>query len=146
MVIPSFIAVSQLRAGVALYYLFTKTVIVLEHTGNCEKNMEEWHNKKYEKYHPLPLAMVSNGWPVHLFPIKIGPRGYCFTNVRSCFMWLGFSSNLVKASLKSLSLTSLRLHVKFGCVGNTKKWENLVIASQLLKTEAPQQSKNIWQS
>ena len=65
LVILWFIAVNQLRPDAVLFSLSTKTVIILKVTCACEENMEEWDNKKYEKYHPLSLAMVSNSWSVH---------------------------------------------------------------------------------
>ena len=40
LVIPSFIAVNQLRLHVVLYSLCTKTVIILEPNCPCEENME----------------------------------------------------------------------------------------------------------
>ena len=67
LVIPSFIAVSQLRPDIVLYSISTKTFILLELTCLCEENMEVRHSKKFEKYHPLSLAMILNGWSVHLF-------------------------------------------------------------------------------
>ena len=141
MVIPSFISVSRLRPDVVLYSLSTKTVIILELTCLCEENMEELHNKKCEKYHPLSLAMVSNGWSVHLLPIEVGARGYCSTNVKSCLMRLGFSSNLVKSTLKSLSLTSLKASFQIWLGRDPKKCENFVNPSHLLKAQEPQQVK-----
>ena len=108
LVIPSFITVSQLRPDIAIYSISTKTVILLKLTCHCEENIWGWHNKKFVKYHSLSLAMVSNGWSVHWFPIKVGARGYCSVTVKSCIMRLGFCANLVKFTLKSLSLTSLK--------------------------------------
>ena len=77
---------NQFRHYVVLYSFYTKSVIILELTCPCEENMEEWHNQKYEKYYPLYLAMVSNGWSVHLFAVEAGSRGYCSANVKSCLM------------------------------------------------------------
>ena len=70
-----------------------------------------------------------------LFPLEVGARGYCFTNVKSCLMRLGCSSNLVKSTLKSLCLTSLTVHLKFGCVK--------VLRKQWLKAQELQQIKRI---
>ena len=56
---------------------------ILELNCPCEENMAEWDNKKYEKYHPLALAIVSTGLSVDLFPIEANARGYCSTNVKS---------------------------------------------------------------
>ena len=48
--------------------------------------MAEWDNKEYEKYHPLPLAIVSAGLSLDLFPIEADARGYCSTNVKLYLM------------------------------------------------------------
>ena len=81
----------------------------------------ELYNKKCEKYHPLFLAMISNDWLMHLFPIEVGARGYCSKNVKSCLMWLGFSSNLVKSTFKSLSWTYLKASSQIWLCGDSKK-------------------------
>ena len=99
LVIPSFIAVSQLKPDIVLYSISTKTDILLDLSCSCEENIEVWHYKKFEKCHPLSLAMVSNGWSVRLFLIEIGARGYCSATVKSCLMRLGFSTSLVKSTL-----------------------------------------------
>ena len=59
LVITSFFAISQLRPDIVLYSISTKTVILLETTCPFEENLEVWHNKKFEKYHPLSLGMVA---------------------------------------------------------------------------------------
>ena len=99
LVILSFIAVSHLRPDIVFYYIATETVILLELACPCKENMDVWHNKKFEKYYPLSLAMVSNGWSVHLFPLEKGTRVYCSANVKSSLMRLGFSTSLVRSIL-----------------------------------------------
>ena len=59
---------------------------ILELNCPCEENMAEWDNKEYEKYHPLPLAIVSAGLSLDLFPIEADARGYCSTNVKLYLM------------------------------------------------------------
>ena len=100
LVIPSFIVVNQLRLDIILYFISTKTVNMLELTCPFEENMEVWYNKKFEKCHPLSLAMVSNGLLVHLFLIEVGAGGYYSATVKSCLMKLLFSTNLDKSTLK----------------------------------------------
>ena len=101
--IPSRIAISQLRPGIVLYYISTKAVILLELTCPCEKNIEVWLNKKFEK----SLAMVSNGWSLHLFLTEVGGRGYFSVTRKSCSMRLRFSTSLVKSTLKSFKFNIL---------------------------------------
>ena len=55
--------------------------------------MEGWHENKFEKYHSLSLAMVSNGWLVHLLLIEVDVRDYCSATVKSWLMKLGFSTS-----------------------------------------------------
>ena len=55
--------------------------------------MEGWHKKKFEKYHSLSLAMVSNGCSVHLLLIEVGIRDYRSAAVKSWLMKLGFSTS-----------------------------------------------------
>ena len=99
LVILSFIAVSHLRPDIVFYYIATETVIFLELTCPCKENMDVLHNKKLEKYYPLSLALVSNGWSVHLLPIEIGTRVYCSATVKSSLMRLGFSTSLIRSIL-----------------------------------------------
>ena len=149
LVIPSFITVSQLRPDIVIYSISTKTVILLKLTCHCEENIWGWHNKKFVKYHSLSLAMVSNGWSVHWFPIKVGARGYCSVTVKSCIMRLGFCANLVKftlkslilTSLKSLSLTSLKASFQIWLSWDSRKWENSITHFQSSKEQQSQHIK-----
>ena len=81
-------------------------------------------------YHPLSLAIVSNSWLVCMFPIEVGARGYCSAMVKSYLMRLGFSTSLVKSTLKSLSLTSLKASFKIWLSWDYKKWENAITPFQ----------------
>ena len=129
--IPSRIAISQLRPGIVLYYISTKAVILLELTCPCEKNIEVWLNKKFEK----SLAMVSNGWSVHLFPTEVGGRGYFSVTRKSCLMRLGFSTSLVKSTLKSLSLISSKASFQICLSWDSRKWENTIAPPQSSKEQ-----------
>ena len=144
--IPSFIVENLLRPDIVLYSISIKTAIFLELNWPCEKNMEVWHNKKFEKYHPLSLAMISNGWLVHMFLIEVGARGYWSATVKSCLIRLGFSTSLVKSTFKSLSLTSLKASLQIWLSQDSRKWENVIIPFQFSKELQSQNiQKNIWQ-
>ena len=135
--IPSRIAISQLRPGIVLYYISTKAVILLELTCPCEKNIEVWLNKKFEK----SLAMVSNGWSLHLFLTEVGGRGYFSVTRKSCLMRLRFSTSLVKSTLKSLSLTSSKAS-KFVCLGTQENGKIPLLLPSLQKSSNLNVSKN----
>ena len=124
----------------------------------CEKNMEVWHNKifekyhplslwhnkKFEKYHPLSLAMISNGWLVHMFLIEVGARGYWSATVKACLIRLGFSTSLVKSTFKSLSLTSLKASLQIWLSQDSRKWENVIIPFQFSKELQSQNIKKTY--
>ena len=77
--------------------------IVIELTCPCKENMEVCHQQKFEKYEPLSTSIKSNGWPVYLFAIEVGARGYCSTTAKFCLLsLLGFSGKLLKQKLSSL--------------------------------------------
>lgn len=88
--------------------------------------MEVSYSKKAEKHQPLSLAIVSNGWLIHLFPIEVGDRGYCSAIVKTCIMRLGFMTNLIKSTLKSLCLTSSKASFQIWLSPKSKKWENVI--------------------
>ena len=142
LVIPSFITVSQLRPDIVIYSISTKTVILLKFTFLCEENIRGWHNKKFVKYHSLSLAMVSNGWSVHWFPIKVGARAYCSVTVKSCIMRPGFCATLVKFTLKSLSVTSLKASFQIWLSRDSRKWENSITPFQSSKEQHSQHKKS----
>ena len=102
--------------------------------------MEAWHNKKFEKYHPLSLEMVSNGLSIHLCLSEVGARGYCSATMKSYLMRLSFSTSLVKSILKSLSFTSSTASFQIWFPQDSKKWENVMTPFQSSKE---QQSQNI---
>ena len=108
LVIPSTIVISSLRPDIFIFSKLTKTVIILELTCPCEENMEEWHSVKFNKYNPLASAIKCNGWKTYLFPLEVGARGYCSSTVRSCLSRLGLSNKIIRSTLKSLSLVSIR--------------------------------------
>ena len=108
LIVPPYLAVTQLRPDILLISKTTKKVIIIELTCPCEENMPTWHEKKYDKYSPLCAAIKSNGWSVNLFAVEVGARGYCSETVRSCLRRLGFTNKLCRSALKSLSTTSMK--------------------------------------
>ena len=76
----------------------------------------------------------------YMFPIEVGARAYCSSTVKSCLMRLGFSTSLVKSTLKSLSLTSLKASFQIWLPRNSRKWENVITPFHSSKE---QQSQNI---
>ena len=142
--IPSFIVENLLRPDIVLYSISIKTAIFLELNWPCEKNMEVWHNKKFEKYHLLSLAMISNGWLVHMFLIEVGARGYWSATVKSCLIRLGFSTSLVKSTFKSLSLTFLKASLQIWLSQDSRKWENVIIPFQFSKELQSQNIKKTY--
>ena len=100
----------------------TKTVIILELTCPCEENMEEWHRVKYNKYDPLTSAIKCSGWKTYLFPLEVGARGYCSSTVKSCLLRLGLSNKLVRSTLKSLSMLSIKTSFQIWLSRNNKDW------------------------
>ena len=57
----------------------------------------------------ISKSIQSNRWPVHLFAIEVGARGYCSTDVKSCLSRPGFMSKLLTLTIKKLSLSSLKV-------------------------------------
>ena len=70
--------------------------------------MESWHSVKLGKYTPLSTIISSNGWSVDLFAVEVGARGYCAKSLPITLKKLGFGSNLVKSSTKTLGSTSMK--------------------------------------
>ena len=124
LVIPSYIVISTLRPDIFIFSKSTKTVIIVELTCPCEENMEEWHKVKFDKYDSLACAIRSNGWSTYLFPIEVGARGYCSLTVKSCFLRLGLSNKLVRSTLKSLSLISIKTSFQIWLSRDNKDWSN----------------------
>ena len=91
LVIPSLIVISQL----GLDFFFSKM-----HVQVC-------HQKKIITL--ISKSIQSNRWPVHLFAIEVGARGYCSTDVKSCLSRPGFMSKLLTLTIKKLSLSSLKV-------------------------------------
>ena len=59
-----------------------------------------------------------------MFPIKVGARGYCSLIVKSCFLRLGLSNKLVRSTLKSLSLISIKTSFQIWLSRDNKDWSN----------------------
>ena len=108
LIVPPFLAATQLRPDILLYSPSTKKCIILELTCCCEENMEQWHSKKFLKYDSLSQSITRNGWETHLFPIEVGARGYCGNSIKSCFSRLGLSGKFLRSLLKALSLASIK--------------------------------------
>ena len=99
--------------------------------GCKEKNMKEWHSKKFHKYDPLVMAIRRNGWQVQFFAIEVGGRGYCAVTVKSCFLRLGIPSKSVTKIMKSLSNVSLKRSFEIWLSRESFKWSNKFSASEI---------------
>ncbi|XP_057310615.1 uncharacterized protein LOC130648580 [Hydractinia symbiolongicarpus] len=108
LIVPPYLAVTQLRPDILLTSAMTKIVIILELTCPCEEYMETWHGVKVDKYLSLCSVMRLNNWSVHFFVVEVGARGFCSENVRICLRRLGFSNMSVRYTLKSLTESSMR--------------------------------------
>ncbi|XP_057296267.1 uncharacterized protein LOC130625225 [Hydractinia symbiolongicarpus] len=102
LIVPPYLAVTQLRPDILSTSAMTKTVIILELTCPCEENMETWHGVKVDKYSSLCSVMRLNNWSVHFFAVEVGARGFCSETVRICLRRLGFFNMSVCFTLKSL--------------------------------------------
>ena len=122
LVIPPYLAITQLRPDVLIISKSTFTVIILELTCPCEENMESWHITKTDKYSNLCNEIKSNGWSVHFFAVEVGARGYCSETTRFCLKRLGFQNKLSRSTLKSLSQTSIRASFYIWLARNHKEW------------------------
>ena len=106
LVIPSLIVIYQL----GLDFFFSKmhkTCLIIELTCCWEEYVQVCHQKKIITL--ISKSIQSNRWPVHLFAIEVGARGYCSTDVKSCLSRPGFMSKLLTLTIKKLSLSSLKV-------------------------------------
>ena len=124
LLLPPFLAITRLRLDLILYSQSSKTCVILELTCCCEENIDQWHSKKFAKYDTLCEAIKLNGWKVHLFPVEVGARGYCGSSVKSCLLRLGLSGKLLKSSMKSLSLASMKASFHIWQCRDSKVWSN----------------------
>ncbi|XP_057310248.1 uncharacterized protein LOC130648228 [Hydractinia symbiolongicarpus] len=108
LIVPPYLAVTQLCPDILLTSAMTKTVIILELTCPCKENMETWHGVKVDKYSSFCSVMRLNNWFVHFFAVEVGARGFCSETVRICLRRLGFSNMSVRSTLKSLTESSIR--------------------------------------
>ncbi|XP_057316863.1 uncharacterized protein LOC130657891 [Hydractinia symbiolongicarpus] len=60
LIVPPYLAVTQLRPDTPLTSAMTKTVIILELICSCEENMETWHGVKVDKHSSLCSVMRLN--------------------------------------------------------------------------------------
>ncbi|XP_057297663.1 uncharacterized protein LOC130628696 [Hydractinia symbiolongicarpus] len=122
LVVPPYIAITQLRPDVLLISSSSKTVIMLELTCPYEENTEYWHKRKLSKYSSLCYAMKNNGWIVHFFAIEVGARGFCSESVRTCFRRLCFPNKPLRSLLKSLTFTSMSASFYIWMSRNSTTW------------------------
>ena len=122
LVVPIFMAVTTLRPDIIVYSVQTRVVIIIELTSPCEENFDDRHRQKVNKYFALCEAIRFNKWVVHFFAIEVGARGYCSTNVRSCFRKLGFSNKACKNLLRTVSMTSIETSFEIWRSRNSKIW------------------------
>ena len=142
LIVPPFLAITELRPDVLLYSLGQKTCVIIELTCPCEENMEQWHSTKFHKYDPLCEAIKLKGWTVHLFPIEVGARGFSATTVKSCLSRLGFCGKLLKSTLKALSIASLKASFYIWVSRDSKKWEQPPIEMPNSLSSAPEMSSS----
>ena len=69
---PFQLALTELHPDILLFSKSSKRAILLELTCPCDKNMENWHCQKLNKYTPLGKVIEKNGWAVDLFANKVG--------------------------------------------------------------------------
>ena len=58
----------------------------------------------------------------YFFAVEVGARGYRSTSLKSCLLRLGLPSKLVRLTLKSLSLASLRASFQIWQARDSKEW------------------------
>ena len=137
LVVPIFLAVTTLRPDIIIYSVQTRVVIIIELTSPCEENFEARHKQKVDKYFALCEAIRFNKWVVHFFAVEVGARGYCASNVRSCFKKLGFSNKACKSLLKTVSMTSIETSFEIWKSRNAKAWTLDAEERTKLKAQTP---------
>ena len=86
---PFQLALTELHPDILLFSKSSKRAILLELTCPCDKNMENWHCQKLNKYTSLAKVIERNGWVVDLFAIKVGARGCSSKLLSICLKTLG---------------------------------------------------------
>ena len=81
---------------ITIYSNSAKKVLLIELTCPCEENMEKWHDHKINEYLSLKSAIISRGWEVDLYAIKVGGRGFCSRSLLCCLQNLVFNKILAK--------------------------------------------------
>ena len=69
---PLQLALTELHPDILLFSESSKRAVLLELTGPCEENMENWHSPKLNKYTPYTKIIEINGWAVDLFAVEVG--------------------------------------------------------------------------
>ena len=110
-IFPGHIAITSLRPDLIVFSNSMKRIIIIELTCPCEENMESWHSIKLSKYLPLVDVTRRSGWPVDLFAVEVGARGYCSRSVPLCLKKLGFTNK--EAFLVSCQLGDTSMKASF---------------------------------
>ena len=91
-------------------------------TCPCEKNMENWHSQKLNKYTLLAKVIEKNGWAVELFAIEVGTRGYSSKSLPICLQKLGFNNKIFQKTTKSFSCISMKVSFYIWLARNCSGW------------------------
>ena len=105
-----------------MYSCPTKVCILIELTSPCEENFLERNLDKPTSYEELCQSIESNGWKSHLFPVEVGARGYCGKSLLSCLRRLGLNTKIIKSTINTLSLASVKASFEIWLSRNCHKW------------------------
>ena len=68
---PFQLALTESHPDILLFSKSSKREVLLELTCPCDKNMENWHSEKVNKYTPLAQVIEKKGWAVDVFANKV---------------------------------------------------------------------------
>ena len=108
LVFPSFITITCLRSDIVLFSTSIKTVIILELTCLAKKIWKSGTKRNSLSITLLEYQVGKMVGQSYFFAVEVGARGYRSTSLKSCLLRLGLPSKLVRLTLKSLSLASLK--------------------------------------
>ena len=120
---PPYLAMTRDRPDILLESVSAKRVILIELTCPSEENFEGANQYKRTKYKSLMNQVEFNGWLVHYFPIEVGARGYCATNVRALLSTLGLSGRQGKQLIGAMSRTALEKSFTIWLSRDSKTWD-----------------------
>ena len=103
-----FIALTHLRLYIVLFSTSIKTVIILELTCLAKKIWKSGTKRNSLSMTLLEYQVGKMVGQSYFFAVEVGARGYRSTSLKSCLLRLGLPSKLVRLTLKSLSLASLK--------------------------------------